>query len=532
MFCLNLKAINLASFFKNSINILLKILELKKVLLFGAGKSATALIDYLISQAAAENWQIKIVDSNKQLIEEKIADRKNAIALSIDITNEIFRNDIIADADIVISLMPPSLHLLIAKDCLANKKSLLTASYADAEINNLSKEADSKGILFLCEMGLDPGIDHMSAMDMINKIKHRGGIITSFKSHCGGLIAPESDDNPWHYKISWNPRNVVLAGKQGAIYKYAGTQITEDYESLFDPLRTVSIDDSSLTELSYYPNRNSLPYISVYGLHEAETFIRTTLRHPEFLLGWKNIIDLKLTDEKKMYNTKGMSLQDFFKIHLEKNGFGEWMNIKLADRLNESKELLENLIKIINSEESSRMKGKELPDNFMIVDKTGNLKKLEIDELKNEAAVATANKMHEANVIMKQLLYLGIDDNETKIKSDFSSAADVLQASLESKLLLHPHDKDMVVMLHEIEFEIDHHKKYARSMLIIKGHDSVHTAMAKTVGLPLGIAAKLILQKKIGLTGVQIPIYPEIYEPVLKELQLMGISFSESEKDI
>ena len=343
------------------------------------------------------------------------------------------------------------------------------------------------------------------------------------------MVAPESDDNPWHYKITWNPRNIVLAGKAGAVYKQDGNLITEQYEQLFDATRTVVTGNDEVPLLSYYPNRNSLPYIDLYGLEEASTFIRTTLRYPDFMYGWKNIIDLKLTDEKPEYETDGKNLHDFFSEHLSKNGFGEWLNEKLTERFAQTKSLLENLMKIMEAEEEAELQGEEPTENFMIVNETGDLKNIELDEVKNTAASAVAAKMHEANLTMKQLFYLGLDDFDTQINKGHCSAADVLQLALEKKLALQPGDKDMIVMLHEIEYTTKNGKRNSiHSSLLVKGDDAVHTAMAKTVGLPLGIAAKLILSGKIKMSGIHIPVSKAIYEPVLEELKDHGVAFLET----
>ena len=506
---------------------------MKKVLLFGAGKSASVLIDYLLAQSTENNWRVIIADANKKLVEEKTNRHPNSEAIELDINNETKRRELVSQATIVISMMPPALHILIAKDCIHFGKNLLTASYADDEIKALEQKVKDKGILFLCEMGLDPGIDHMSAMQLLDEIKATGAVVNSFKSHCGGLVAPESDDNPWHYKITWNPRNIVLAGKAGAVYKQDGNLITEQYEQLFDASRTVVTGNDEVPVLSYYPNRNSLPYIDLYGLEEASTFIRTTLRYPDFMYGWKNIIDLKLTDEKAEYETNGKNLHDFFREHLSKNGFGEWLNEKLTERFAETKSLLENLMKIMEAEEEAELQGEEPTENFLIVNETGDLKNIELDEVKNTAASAVAAKMHEANLTMKQLFYLGLDDFDTQINKGHCSAADVLQLSLEKKLALQPGDKDMIVMLHEIEYTDKNGKRNSiHSSLLVKGDDSIHTAMAKTVGLPLGIAAKLILSGKINITGVHIPVNKEIYEPVLEELKNHGVAFLETRNSL
>ncbi len=506
---------------------------MKKILLFGAGKSASVLIDYLLTQSGENNWKIIIADANKKLVEEKTKNHPNSEAIELDINNETKRRELVSAASIVISMMPPALHILIAKDCIHFGKNLLTASYADDEIKALGDQLKEKGILFLCEMGLDPGIDHMSAMQLLDEIKATGGVVNSFKSHCGGLIAPESDDNPWHYKITWNPRNIVLAGKAGAVYKDNNNLITEQYEQLFDASRTVATGNEEVPVLSYYPNRNSLPYIDLYGLQEAATFIRTTLRYPDFMYGWKNIIDLKLTDETPEYETDGKNLHDFFKEHLDKNGFSEWLNEKLTERFAETKSLLENMMKIMEAEEEAAINGEEPTENFLVVNETGNLKNIELDEVKNTAASVVAAKMHEANLTLKQLFYLGLDDFDTVINKGRCSAADVLQLSLEKKLALQPTDKDMIVMLHEIEYTTQTGKRNSiHSSLLVKGDDSIHTAMAKTVGLPLGIAAKLILNGKINMSGVHIPVSKEIYEPVLEELKKYGVSFLETRNSL
>ena len=505
---------------------------MKKIVLFGAGKSASVLIDYLLDQATENNWTVIVADANKKLIEEKTKHHPKSEPVELDIKDEKRRRELIAQADIVISMMPPALHILIAKDCIEYGKNLLTASYADDEIKALQKAVEDKGLLFLCEMGLDPGIDHMSAMQLLDEIKASGGIVNSFKSHCGGLVAPESDDNPWHYKITWNPRNIVLAGKSGAVYKQDGNLITEQYETLFDADRKVMTGNEEVPVLSYYPNRNSLPYIDLYGLQEAETFIRTTLRYPDFMYGWKNVIDLKLTDETPGYDSDGKTLHDFFKEHMDKNGFGEWLQEKLTERFAQTKSLLENLMKIMEAEEEAKMEGEEPVENFMLVDESGGLKNVELDDVKNIAAGTVAAKMHEANLTLKQLFYLGMDDMETMINKGKCAAADVLQLALEKKLALNPADKDMIVMLHEIEYTINNKRNAVHSSLLVKGDDSIHTAMAKTVGLPLGIAAKLILAGKINMKGIHIPVIKEIYEPVLAELQKHGIAFVETKSPL
>lgn len=503
---------------------------MKKILLFGAGKSATVLIDYLLKNAVAENWQLIVADANLEAAKNKISLSANGKAVSFDITNDKERSNYIQLADIVISLMPPALHFLIAKDCIRHKKNLLTASYVDEPMQSLKDEVEKSGILFLCEMGLDPGIDHMSAKKMIDAIHADDGKINSFLSHCGGLVAPESDDNPWHYKISWNPRNVVMAGKAGANFKLQGEVKKLDYEDLFAEKKYVSISGHDV--LCWYPNRDSLEYIPVYNLNECATFIRTTLRHPDFMYGWKNIIDLNLTDEKTMYETNEKTIAQFFKEHLDKNGFSQWLEQKLKEQFDATKNLLSELVNLVELEQKAAVKGIEQVEEFMVVDDNGDLKQIDIDDLKINAAATLADKMHDASLTLKQLFFLGMDDDQTLINKGRCSAADVLQFILEKKLALQAGDKDMIVILHEIEFEKENKKYKTTGTLKLTGENDVHTAMAKTVGLPLGIAAKLILNGTITIKGLHIPVIKEIYEPVLKELKLCGIKFDEQTQSI
>ena len=497
---------------------------MKHILVMGAGKSSTSLIDYLLTNASAENWHVHVADVQLQAAEQKIAGHPMATAYGINPDDQEETNRLIANSDLVISLLPPHLHLQTAQKCLAAGKHFLNASYVSPEMQAMDTEAKSKGLTFLCEMGLDPGIDHMSAMEIMEKIRSRGGKINSFRSHCGGLIAPESDDNPWHYKISWNPRNIVLAGKDGATYRENGKDIQIGYASLFDPARIVSVPH--MGPYAWYPNRDSLSYIPKYHLEGISTFIRTTLRHPDFCFGWKNIIDLHLTDESVQYDTDDMTLSAFFQIHFDRFGFSDWLQETLSARFKNTKDYLENLIHLMEAEKQE-LPAETKKDEFMVVDDQGHLQDMSIDKIKSQAASGMAYQMHEANLALSQLFFLGLDSDEL-INKGKCSAADVLQWILEKKLALHSGDKDMIIMLHEIGYEIDGQEKNIRSSLVVKGRNQLHTAMAQTVGLPLGIAAKLILSGELNKHGVLIPIHKEIYEKVLPELEKEGIRFHHS----
>jgi len=497
---------------------------MKHILVMGAGKSSTSLIEYLLTNATAENWHVHVADVQQEAAEKKIAGHPRATAYAINPDDDAETIRLIGLSDLVISLLPPQLHLQTAQKCLAAGKHFLNASYVSAEMQAMDDEVKSKGLVFLCEMGLDPGIDHMSAMEIMDKIRTKGGIIQSFRSHCGGLIAPESDDNPWHYKISWNPRNIVLAGKDGATYREKGKDIQIGYASLFDPARIVTVPH--MGAYAWYPNRDSLSYIPKYHLEGISTFIRTTLRHPDFCFGWKNIIDLHLTDESVQYETDDMTLSAFFQIHFDRFGFSDWLQQTLSARFRNTKDYLENLIHIMEAEKQE-LPGETKKDEFMVVDDQGHLQDMSIDKIKNQAASGMAYQMHEANLALSQLFFLGLDSDEL-INKGKCSAADVLQWILEKKLALHSGDKDMIIMLHEIGYEMNGQEKNIRSSLVVKGRDQVHTAMAQTVGLPLGIAAKLILSGDLNMHGVLIPIHKEIYEKVLPELEKEGIRFHHS----
>lgn len=503
---------------------------MKQILLFGAGKSATALIDYLIANSENENWHITIADTDAALIEAKTGLATCTTAVAVDVYHESDRQQLVQNADIVISLLPPALHILVATDCVQSGKNLLTASYADDAMKALADEAAQKGVLLLCEMGLDPGIDHMSAMQMIDAIRAAGGQVTSFYSHCGGLVAPESDNNPWHYKISWNPRNVVMAGKAGAIYKLNGEIITETYEAIFNQFDFLEGDD--MGDWCWYPNRDSLSYMPLYGLQDCATFIRTTIRKLEFMYGWKNLLALQLTDEEVKYETDGMSIAEFLRQHFTEHNFTDWITTKLSAQFSSLNDTLDKTIQLLKKEEEmleeSEGEEEERKDNFLMVDDDGNLKDVSLQEEKQQAAGNIAARLYESNMLLQQLFYLGMKDDETIINRGRCSAADVLQFILEKKLPLLPDEKDLVLMIHEIDYENEEGRFHKRATLRLEGENGIRTAMAKTVGLPLGIAARLILNGKINLTGLHIPISKEIYQPVLRELAAAGIEFVET----
>jgi saccharopine dehydrogenase-like NADP-dependent oxidoreductase len=436
------------------------------ILVFGAGKSSSYLIKYLLDCSLKQFWQVTVADSNLNAALAKIGDHSFGRAVQLDIQEDVLRKRQIGQADLVISLLPPSLHFIVAKDCIELRKNLITASYLSEEIKSLHIDARNAGLLFMNEIGLDPGIDHMSAMKIIDEIERLGADISSFKSYCGGLVAPESDNNPWHYKISWNARNILNAGKSGAHFMDNGIEKKFDYSDLFNQYELIKVP--GLGNLAAYANRDSLNYRNYYGLEQVKTMLRATFRNEEFCLGWNTIIQLGLTTEDMKFTDAGLTYYDWF-MYATKAVEGNNPSDKIRNITPKEKDLVLNLID-----------------------------------------------------------WLGLFNSDKINLIGEMSSADILLQRMEEKWKIEDYDKDMVVMRHEFDYARKNIETHLSSTLIVKGEDKTYTAMAKTVGLPMAIFAKLLLTGKIkNLVGVQIPIMKEVYKPVLKELATFGIEFSE-----
>lgn len=440
---------------------------MKNIFVIGAGRSASSLIRYLLDHSATEGWKVTVGDVSVKLAEQKAAQYANARAIEFDVNNAAQREAEIKQADVVVSMLPAFMHLLVAKDCLQFERHLITASYVSKEIADLEEQVKQKGLLFLNEMGLDPGIDHMSAMHIIDWIKAEGGEVLAFKSYCGGLIAPESNDNPWGYKFTWNPRNVVLAGQGTAQYIENGQYKYIPYNRLFTQIEHVKVE--GVGDFDAYANRDSLSYRKPYGLEKIPTMLRGTLRLQGYCNAWNAFVKLGITD-------------DTYKVvDCDKLTYEQWI-------------------------ESYLPPGK------------GNLKK----------RLAQFLNVEEGSELLQKINWLGILEN-TKIQLVDSSPAEILQDLLERKWKLKEHDKDMIVMQHRFHYRLGGKEKEITSSLVVKGHDQVYTAMAQTVGLPMAIAVKLLLKDQLKCRGVVIPTVKEIYEPVLTELEFLGIKFVEKE---
>lgn len=440
---------------------------MQKILVLGAGRSTTSLLTYLKNNAEKEQWQIRLGDFDINLAIEKANNHPSVSTIQFDILNSIQTKEEVANADLVISMLPAHLHFIVAEVCVDLGKHLVTASYNNKDINQLSEIAKTKNILILMECGLDPGIDHMTAMAAIDEIKNKGGKLNSFKSFTGGLVAPESDNNPWHYKFTWNPRNVVLAGQGAAKFIRNGRYKYVPYHQLFKRLDAIYVD--GLGDFEGYPNRDSLSYRKVYGLEDIPTLLRGTLRKVGFSKAWNVFVQLGITDDTyEMEGLENMGNRDFINSFLKYDGL-QTVEDKLCEYVGIQK----------NSE--------------------------------------TFEKLH----------WLGIFD-KSPLPISKGSPAQVTQALMEKKLSLSPGDKDMIVMQHQFEYEFEGQTQHLDSSIIAYGEDENETAMAKTVGLPLGIAVKNILNGKINLRGVHIPIRKEIYEPILSELVEHGVSIKET----
>ena len=439
---------------------------MKRILVAGAGLSATSLIDYLLNKSEENDWNVVVGDFDLSLAEQKINSHPRGTALHFDVFDIEQRNDAIREADIVVSMLPARMHVLLAEDCVIQGVDMITASYVSDEIKALHEKAKEKGVLLLNEIGLDPGIDHLSAKKIIDEIHSKGGEITLFKSFCGGLVAPEYDDNPWNYKFTWNPRNVVLAGQGTAqfirnnLYKYI------PHHKLFKRVEEVEVLNEGIFEA--YANRDSLSYRDAYNLSEIPTMLRGTLRRPGFSRAWDVFVQLGMTDDTfELSNVSEMTHREFV------NSFLVYDTVKTVEN--------------------------KIQEYFTIDDE-----------------------------VMQKLTWLGLFEN-TKIGLEKGTPAQVLQHILEQKLSLKADEKDMIVMQHLFEYTLNGDDHKLKSSLVLKGKDQLNTAMSMTVGLPVAIAAELILTDKIKMSGVKIPIDKEIYLPVLEKLKEFGIDFVEEE---
>lgn len=440
-----------------------------QILLIGAGLSTSHLIDYLASEGIKHQWKITIADQNADLSRSK-AVYPNTTGVQLHLADTENLHLLVRTHDIVISMLPAHLHMPVAHCCLAFGKNLVTASYLSDDMKKLDDTVKLKGLIFLNEIGLDPGLDHLSAMQIIDRLKSNGYYIRDFESFTGGLVAPENDNNPWNYKFTWNPRNVVLAGQGGAVkFLQEGQFKYIPYHKVFR--RTEIIDIKGHGKFEGYANRDSLKYIETYGLQNIQTMYRGTLRKPGFCKAWDLFVSLGATDDSyTLENSENMTYREF-------------INTFLAYHPTDSVEI----------------------------------------KLKYYLNIAQDDEQ-----LWEKLEWLDIF-KPIKIGLKNASPAQILQHILENKLKIKPDEKDMIVMWHKFVFMDGDKRRELHGSIVAKGENQVHTSMSKTVGLPLGIATKLILTGQIKSRGTVIPILPEFYEPILSELKEYGIEMVEYE---
>lgn len=443
---------------------------MKNILIIGIGKSTSYLIDYLSGKAESRAITITVGDINTDNLKALQDSYGNINGIHLDIFDREQREDAVKNADLIISMLPARFHVQVARDCIAYGKHLVTASYVSEEMQALDAEVREKGLVFMNEIGLDPGIDHMSAMHVIDRIRDKGGKMLLFESFCGGLVAPESDTNLWNYKFTWNPRNVVVAGQGGAAkFIQEGTYKYIPYHKLFR--RTEFLDVDGYGEFEGYANRDSLKYRKAYGLEDALTLYRGTMRRVGFSRAWNMFVQLGMTDDSYvMDDTENMSYRDFVNAFLP---YSPTDSVELKMR------------------------------HYLKIDQD--------------------------DIMWEKLEELGLFSAERKVGLKDATPAQILQKILEESWSLEENDKDMIVMYHKFGYELDGKKSQIDASMVVIGEDRKFTAMAKTVGLPVAMAALQILEGKINTPGVQIPIRREVYTPILKELEEQGVIFREKE---
>ncbi|MFC4816264.1 MULTISPECIES: saccharopine dehydrogenase family protein [unclassified Flavobacterium] len=443
---------------------------MRNVLIIGAGRSASSLIKYLLEKSESENLHLTIGDLSQELALRKTNGHKNATAIALDINNESQRQAEIQKADIVISMLPAHMHIEVAKDCITFKKHMVTASYISDAMQSLDEAAKENGLVFMNEVGLDPGIDHMSAMKVLDEIREQGGKMILFESFCGGLVAPESDTNLWNYKFTWAPRNVVLAGQGGAAkFIQEGTYKYIPYNKLFR--RTEFLEVDGYGRFEGYANRDSLKYRSVYGLDDALTVFRGTIRRVGYSKAWDMFVQLGMTDDTYVIDdSENMSYREFINLFLPYHTTDS-VEIKLRHQL----------------------------------------------------------KIDQDDVMWDKLVELDIFNPNKTLGLKNATPAQALEKILTDSWTLQPNDKDMIVMYHKFGYEINGQRKQIDATMVCIGDDQTYTAMAKTVGLPVAMATLQILNGTIKTPGVQLPIKKEVYQTILDELEDYGVVFHEKE---
>jgi len=443
---------------------------LRQLLVLGAGQSATFLIAQLLADAEAEDWFVTVGDLDEDLARQCVLDHPRGEAVRFDVNDAGHRSRQIDSADVVIDMLPAAFQDLVAWDCVNHCRHMVSVSYRDQAVRDLDLDAKRQGILLLCEMGLDPGIDHMSAMSLIRRLRAKGGRIVGFRSYGSGIPAPNQPQNPLRYVITWDPRNVVMAGFEGAQYMEKGNIKLVPYHQVFQ--HTWAVDVDGVGSLEAYANRDAMSYMQSFGLEHVHTMIRGTMRYPGWSETWAQIVRLGLPNETlRIPNLADRTYAEVMKMFLPLNVSGAPLEMRIG--------------------------------RFLHISPTGR--------------------------IMENLRWLGLLSDQ-RIGCEGDTAAAMLIHLLKTRLPLTPELRDMVILLHEIEVEYPDlgTSERIRSTLVAKGEPGGFTAMAKTVGLPVAIAVKLLLRGELTLTGSLIPTHPSICVPILEEIDAAGLRFVET----
>ncbi len=435
---------------------------MKTVLVLGAGLVARPLVRYLLELPGLE-----LVVASRTLTKARELlgphPRGSCVALNVDDDDALTR--LVGRADVVVSLLPYTYHVRVARHCLRHRKHLVTTSYVSSQMRELDSEARLAGVVLLNEVGLDPGIDHMSAMRIIHGVKQNGGKILKFLSYCGGLPAPEANDNPLGYKFSWSPRGVLMAGRNDARYLRGGTEVVVPSRELFSHRWWVKVNSEH--EFEAYPNRDSIPYISLYGIDGVRDMLRGTLRNPGWCDTLKAIVDLGLLNDETV------------KTGLSNLTTAQWLRTYVPG--------------------------------------SGNIRQ----------DVAEKLGLPIGHPTLERLSWLGLFE-ERKLGVSQGAAIDVLATLMTERMSYRAGERDMIVLHHEFLAEYPGgQRRQIWSSLIDFGIPNGDTAMARTVSLPAAIATRLLLEGEIRISGVVIPLLPELYGPILRELEQLGIVCSE-----
>jgi saccharopine dehydrogenase (NADP+, L-glutamate forming) len=436
---------------------------MKRVLVLGAGMVSRPLVQYLLEQP---DYQVRIASRTRDKATRLIGGRPNGEAIGVDITREGELESLVAESDLAISLLPYAHHRTVALACIAHGKHLVTTSYVQAPMRELDGAARDAGVMVLNEVGLDPGIDHMSAMQIIHDAQSAGGKVVRFSSYCGGLPALEANTNPFGYKFSWSPRGVLLAGRNAARFLRDGAVVEIPGEELFDHHWTVQIN--GLGQFEGYPNRDSLPYLDTYGIPDASGIFRGTLRYVGWCSTLKKFVELGLLSDDDAISPQGLTWAQF-------------------------------MARLIDA--SGRQPIRQEAAGFLQIP-------------------ASAPEL-------ERMAWLGLFD-DAPTPAGALSPLDALVQQMLQKMQYAPGERDMVILKHQFTIEYPDRSEEITSTLIDYGIPGGDSSMARTVGLPAAIATRLILEGKIELTGVHTPVRPEIYRPILAELAQRGIVFEET----